>query len=60
MQPEEPVKVELTKEGLTDLLKEAEKAHGEYEKTLGHRDDEWAVWYAGFIVDRLRGPGEKS
>lgn len=25
------------------------------EKELGHRDENWAAWYAGYIVDRLRG-----
>jgi hypothetical protein len=33
----------LTKEVLTSLLKEAEKAHAEYEYALGHRDDDWAT-----------------
>ncbi len=47
-------KEELTKEALTSLLKEAEKAHAEYEYALGHRDDDWATWYAGFIIDRLQ------
>ncbi len=45
---------ELTKETLTSLLKEAEKAHAEYEHALGHRDDDWATWYAGFIINRLQ------
>ena len=44
----------LTKELLTSLLREAEKAHAEYEYALGHRDDDWATWYAGFIIERLR------
>ena len=44
----------LTKESLTSLLREAEKAHAEYEYALGHRDDDWATWYAGFIIDRLQ------
>ena len=57
MQKEEPVRAELTEEQLTSLLKEAEEAHAQYEQTLGHRDDNWAEWYAAFIVDRLR---EKS
>jgi hypothetical protein len=47
-------KEELTKEALTSLLKEAEMAHAEYEYALGHRDDDWATWYAGFIIDRLQ------
>jgi hypothetical protein len=44
----------LTKEALTSLLKEAEKAHTEYEYALGHRDSDWATWYAGFIINRLQ------
>ena len=53
----------LTKEELIRLLREAEKAHGEYEKDVlgGKRDDDWASWYAEFIVNALRerseGPG---
>jgi hypothetical protein len=46
---------ELTKEGLTRLLQEAEQAHGKYEKEElgGVRDEEWAPWYAEFIVKAL-------
>ena len=46
--------MELTKEDLEKLLREAEKAHGEYELKLGQRDDNWPSWYAEFIVKRLR------
>jgi len=38
---------------LATLLREAERAHGQYEKTLGHRDDEWWDWYATYIAERL-------
>lgn len=44
----------LTKEALTSLMKEAERAHAEYEYALGHRDDDWATWYAAFIINRLQ------
>jgi hypothetical protein len=44
----------LAKEALTSLLKEAEKAHAEYEYALGQRDPDWASWYARFIIDRLQ------
>jgi hypothetical protein len=44
----------LTKEDLEKLLREAEKAHGAYEQKLGHRDDNWPSWYAEFIVKKLR------
>jgi hypothetical protein len=47
---------DLTKEQLTDLLREAEAAHGKYEteELGGVRDEEWAAWYAEFIVNKLR------
>ncbi len=44
---------ELTKEQLVILLKEAESAHADYEKKLGRKDDDWPVWYASYIVDKL-------
>jgi hypothetical protein len=52
---------ELTKEELTRLLREAEAAHGEYERDQlgGVRDEEWPAWYAEFIVDALRERGEE-
>ena len=46
---------DLTKEELTELLREAEAAHGVYEteELGGVRDEEWAPWYAEFIVNAL-------
>jgi hypothetical protein len=44
----------LTQERLAELLREAERAHGEYERQLGHRDDDWPTWYAGYIVAKLQ------
>jgi hypothetical protein len=38
---------------LAVLLREAERAHGEYEKSLGHPDADWPEWYAAFIAKRL-------
>jgi len=43
----------LTRQKLEQLLREAEKAHAEYEAKLGHRDNDWPVWYAEFIVKKL-------
>ena len=40
-------------ERLTDILIEAERAHGVYEQRLGRADPNWAAWYARHIVDRL-------
>jgi hypothetical protein len=48
---------QLTVAQLADLLREAERAHGEYEKTLGHRDEDWPSWYADYILKRLRASG---
>ena len=47
---------DLTKEELARLLREAENAHGEYEKEKlgGVRDADWPSWYAEFIVNLLR------
>jgi len=44
----------LSKQDLETLLRQAEEAHGEYEQKLGHRDDNWPSWYAEFIVKKLR------
>ena len=38
---------------LTDLLREAEKHHGEYEPTAPKHH--WSGWYAAYIVARERG-----
>jgi hypothetical protein len=43
----------VTREDLAELLREAERAHGEYERDLGRRDEDWPGWYAQFILDRL-------
>ena len=43
----------LTTAELAELLREAERAHGEYERDLGRRDEDWPGWYAQFILDRL-------
>ncbi len=52
----------LTREELTSLLREAEEAHGRYEteELGGVRDEEWAAWYAEFIVNALHQRGEES
>jgi hypothetical protein len=51
----------LTPAELADLLRDAERAHGEYEKELGQRDEDWPTWYATWILEQLRrregGPG---
>jgi catechol 2,3-dioxygenase-like lactoylglutathione lyase family enzyme len=35
---------------LASALRRAEAAHGEHEKRLGHRDDNWPDWYAAYMV----------
>ena len=47
------MQVEVTKEELAGLLREAEQAHGRYERELGHRDEEWPAWYADYILNAL-------
>lgn len=44
---------EVTVDELAELLRDAEKAHAEYEKSLGHRDDDWPSWYAKYVLDNL-------
>ena len=46
--------MDVSKEELAELLREAERAHTEYERELGERDEDWPAWYAGYIVDRLK------
>jgi catechol 2,3-dioxygenase-like lactoylglutathione lyase family enzyme len=43
---------------LTAALRRAEEAHGEYETTLGHRHDDWAPWYADFMVREQSGEAQ--
>jgi catechol 2,3-dioxygenase-like lactoylglutathione lyase family enzyme len=35
---------------LAGALRRAEAAHGQHEKRIGHRDDNWADWYADYII----------
>jgi catechol 2,3-dioxygenase-like lactoylglutathione lyase family enzyme len=42
----------------TDLaaaMRRAEAAHGEHEKKLGHRDENWPEWYAEYMVREQAG-----
>jgi hypothetical protein len=48
------VQIDVTQDELAELLKETERAHGEYERELGQRDEDWPGWYAGYILDRLQ------
>ena len=44
------------KEALVEALKSAGNAHHEYEQTAlkGVRDEEWAAFYAAYVLGRLR------
>lgn len=44
---------EVTVEELAELLRDAEKAHAQYEKSLGHPDDDWPTWYATYVLENL-------
>ena len=44
----------VTEEALAALLREAERAHGEYERELSQRDEDWPAWYARYILSRLK------
>lgn len=41
---------------LAGALRRAEAAHGEFEKQLGHRDEDWPTWYAEHIVQEQTEP----
>ncbi|MDX1205776.1 glyoxalase [Sinorhizobium medicae] len=45
---------------LASAFRRAEAAHGEYEKQLGHRDEDWPVWYADYIVREQSGESRPS
>jgi catechol 2,3-dioxygenase-like lactoylglutathione lyase family enzyme len=40
---------------LASALRRAEAAHGEYEKRLGRRDEDWPSWYADYMVREQAG-----
>ena len=50
-------RIELTIDELARLLREAQAAHSEYERTTGERDADWPGWYAQYIADRASGSG---
>ena len=45
---------------LASALRRAEAAHGEHEKRLGKRDDNWPDWYAAYMVAEQAGTGLPS
>ena len=36
---------------LAEMLQAAAHAHGDYSRTLGHYDSDWAMWYARYIFN---------
>ena len=44
----------LSVDTLAQLLREAEQAHGAYERQLGRRDDDWPTWYARHMLGPLQ------
>ena len=40
---------------LASAFRRAEAAHGEHEKRLGHRDEDWPDWYAAYMVSEQSG-----
>ncbi len=50
-------KLPPTKEQWTELLKKAKEAHVVYEQSTGKPDEDWAGWYARYIVDEASGHG---
>ena len=50
---------EVTVDELASLLRDAEKAHAQYEASLGHADDDWPSWYAKYVLDRLEKDDEQ-
>jgi hypothetical protein len=45
--------MDLTRDELAQLVRDAERAHGDYERELGGRDEDWPDWYAGYILEKL-------
>jgi catechol 2,3-dioxygenase-like lactoylglutathione lyase family enzyme len=45
---------------LASAFRRAEAAHGEYEKRLGHRDEDWPSWYAEYMVREQTGEAQPA
>jgi hypothetical protein len=45
--------MQIDQDTLAQLLREAAESHHEYEQTLGERDDNWAAWYAEYLLERM-------
>jgi hypothetical protein len=40
---------------LANAMRRAEAAHGEHEKRIGARDENWPDWYASYMVAEQAG-----
>ena len=40
---------------LASAMRRAEAAHGEHEKLLGQRDEDWPSWYAEYMIKEQSG-----
>ena len=47
--------INMDTDRLTRLLEEAQAAHHEYEQSLDEPDENWARWYAEYVVARVEG-----
>ena len=39
---------------LAEFLRDAEKAHADYEKNIGGKDADWPRWYASYLTKRFK------
>ena len=59
MDLEEAVALQST-QLLAALLRQAAKEHHVFEESLGQEDDDWADWYAQFILGRISVPSDNT
>lgn len=45
--------MDLTRDRLAELLKEAADAHHVYEQERGEKDEDWHTWYAVYVLQEL-------
>lgn len=41
----------ISLDDLTELLSDTEEEHAQYEKKLGHKDNNWPEWYAEHLLE---------
>ena len=45
---------DFTKDELEKLLIDADEEHAQFEEDMGEKDEDWAEWYADYIIKRLK------